>query len=170
MLSYRFSDFWNSRHVHALREPRTHASMPQQTGWLIKEPLHPHWFSHARRRFFVLADSNLKWFQTEVNRVADTKPRGQLHVAGGKLELTDEMLCIVCAEDDHDYTQHIIDSGALPCLRMLVGHQNKEIQKETCWTLSNIAAGTVDQIQGVLDSANRHEWTAHFIYWEDEGA
>ena len=35
---------------------------------------------------------------------------------------------------------------------MLVGHQNKEIQKETCWTLSNIAAGTVDQIQGVLDS------------------
>ncbi|CAN0165483.1 unnamed protein product, partial [Discosporangium mesarthrocarpum] len=59
---------------------------------------------------------------------------------------------IVCAEDDTDYTQHIIDAGAVPCLRRLIAHSNREIQKEACWTLSNIAAGTVDQIQTVLDS------------------
>ncbi|KAE9018003.1 hypothetical protein PF010_g6061 [Phytophthora fragariae] len=54
---------------------------------------------------------------------------------------------IVCAEDDHDYTQHIIECGAVPSLRRLIAHSNREIQKEACWTLSNIAAGTVDQIQ-----------------------
>jgi hypothetical protein len=59
---------------------------------------------------------------------------------------------IVCAEDDHDYTQHIIECGAVPSLRRLIAHSNREIQKEACWTLSNIAAGTVDQIQHVLDS------------------
>lgn len=59
---------------------------------------------------------------------------------------------IVCAEDDHDYTQHIIECGAVPSLRRLIAHSNREIQKEACWTLSNIAAGTVDQIQCVLDS------------------
>ncbi|CAM9165653.1 unnamed protein product [Chrysoparadoxa australica] len=73
---------------------------------------------------------------------------------------------IVCAEDETDYTQFIIEvprallkqAGAVPCLRKLVGHSNREIQKEACWTLSNIAAGkcwwmcTVEQIQTVLDS------------------
>ncbi|CAN0430860.1 unnamed protein product, partial [Ectocarpus sp. 12 AP-2014] len=59
---------------------------------------------------------------------------------------------IVCAEDDTDYTQHIIDAGAVPCLQQLIAHSNREIQKEACWTLSNIAAGTVEQIQTVLDS------------------
>mmetsp|Transcript_17886 Transcript_17886/g.21733 ORF Transcript_17886/g.21733 Transcript_17886/m.21733 type:complete len:839 (+) Transcript_17886:254-2770(+) len=59
---------------------------------------------------------------------------------------------IVCAEDDQDYTQHIIECGAVPCLRQLIGHSNREIQKEACWTISNISAGTVDQIQCVLDS------------------
>ena len=30
-------------------------------GWLVKEPLRPHFFSHARRRFFVLTDDVLEW-------------------------------------------------------------------------------------------------------------
>ena len=68
---------------------------------------------------------------------------------------------IVCAEcgsnnnDDEentDYTQVIIHCGAVPFLKQLVTHNNREIQKEACWTLSNIAAGTVDQIQAVIDS------------------
>ena len=59
---------------------------------------------------------------------------------------------IVCAEDEKDYTESIIEYGAVPYLRQLVCHQNKEIQKEACWTLSNIAAGTTTQIQAVIDS------------------
>mmetsp|Transcript_15490 Transcript_15490/g.33390 ORF Transcript_15490/g.33390 Transcript_15490/m.33390 type:complete len:507 (+) Transcript_15490:992-2512(+) len=61
---------------------------------------------------------------------------------------------IVCAEDEHDHTQQIIECGAVPCLRKLIGHSNREIQKEACWTLSNIAAGTSDQIQCVLNSGS----------------
>jgi importin subunit alpha-6/7 len=59
---------------------------------------------------------------------------------------------IVCAEDEVDYTQHIVDHNTVPYLRRLVEHSNREIQKEACWTFSNIAAGTVPQIQCVLDS------------------
>ncbi|KAG5186830.1 armadillo-type protein [Tribonema minus] len=59
---------------------------------------------------------------------------------------------IVCAEDEVDYTQYIMDAGAVPCLRQLITHSTREVQKEACWTLSNIAAGTIDQIQTVLDS------------------
>lgn len=39
---------------------------------------------------------------------------------------------IVCAEDDTDYTQHIIDARAVPCLQRLIAHSNREIQKEVC--------------------------------------
>ena len=59
---------------------------------------------------------------------------------------------VVCAEDEADYTQHVIDAEAVPFLRQLIAHTNREIQKEACWTLSNIAAGTTPQIQTVLDS------------------
>ena len=60
---------------------------------------------------------------------------------------------IVCAEDDQqDYTQHIVNLKAVDRLKSLVGHSNREIQKEACWTLSNIAAGTVEQIEEVLNS------------------
>jgi len=51
-----------------------------------------------------------------------------------------------------DYTEVILDCGAVPRLKQLISHGNREIQKEACWTLSNIAAGTVDQIQAVIDS------------------
>jgi importin subunit alpha-6/7 len=59
---------------------------------------------------------------------------------------------IVCAEDEADYTQHIIEAGCVSCLKSLVSHTVSDIQKEACWTLSNIAAGTVTQIQSVIDS------------------
>lgn len=73
---------------------------------------------------------------------------------------------IVCAEYDDDemtnanedssfltdFTEVILEFNAIPTLKDLITHSNREIQKEACWTLSNIAAGTVDQIQAVIDS------------------
>jgi hypothetical protein len=51
-----------------------------------------------------------------------------------------------------DFTEIILEWNAVACLRQLVEHPNREIQKEACWTLSNIAAGTASQIQAVIDS------------------
>ncbi len=68
------------------------------------------------------------------------------------------IVCAECSEDSNhggpatDYTEVILECGAVPRLKELVTHSNREIQKEACWTLSNIAAGTVDQIQAVIDS------------------
>lgn len=60
---------------------------------------------------------------------------------------------IVCAEAaDEDFTEVILEYKAVPRLKDLIGHTNREIQKEACWTLSNISAGTVEQIQAVIDS------------------
>lgn len=71
---------------------------------------------------------------------------------------------IVCAEYDEDtsameekplltdFTEVILECNAVPKLKSLINHCNREIQKEACWTLSNIAAGTVDQIQAVIAS------------------
>ena len=60
---------------------------------------------------------------------------------------------IVCAEDDRqDYTQYIVELNAVERLEKLVAHSNREIQKEACWTLSNIAEGSEHQIQHVISS------------------
>jgi cell fate (sporulation/competence/biofilm development) regulator YlbF (YheA/YmcA/DUF963 family) len=76
---------------------------------------------------------------------------------------------IVCAEYDDsemasatedgdpfltDFTEVILDCNAIPTLKDLINHSNREIQKEACWTLSNIAAGTVDQIQAVINAGS----------------
>jgi importin subunit alpha-1 len=46
----------------------------------------------------------------------------------------------------------VVDGGALPHLTRLIAHANRDVRKEACWTLSNIAAGTVRQIQAILDA------------------
>lgn len=67
------------------------------------------------------------------------------------------IVCAECSDESNqgtttDYTEVILECNAVPRLKELVTHSNREIQKEACWTLSNIAAGTVDQIQAVIDS------------------
>lgn len=67
------------------------------------------------------------------------------------------IVCAECSDENNqgtttDYTEVILECNAVPRLKELVTHSNREIQKEACWTLSNIAAGTVDQIQAVIDS------------------
>jgi hypothetical protein len=57
----------------------------------------------------------------------------------------------------HHYTLHHYTLYTIPYTTMPYTHTPctvGEIQKEACWTLSNIAAGTADQIQCVLDSGS----------------
>lgn len=50
-------------------------------------------------------------------------------------------------------TQVIINCGALQCLlQLLTTNHKKSIKKEACWTISNITAGTKEQIQAVMDA------------------
>ncbi|KAF0920702.1 hypothetical protein E2562_036405 [Oryza meyeriana var. granulata] len=51
-------------------------------------------------------------------------------------------------------TQHILDHPqALPCLfNLLTTTQKKSIKREACWTISNITAGTKEQIQAVINA------------------
>lgn len=60
---------------------------------------------------------------------------------------------IVCAEDnDHDFTQVLVDLGVVSQLNRLMVSSARDILKEACWTMSNVAAGSSVQIQAVLDS------------------
>jgi hypothetical protein len=79
-------------------------------------------------------------------------------VAKPALRTIGNIVCAECTDPQGqnasipDYTEIILELDAVPYLRDLVCHDNREIQKEACWTLSNIAAGTVSQIQSVIDS------------------
>ena len=54
---------------------------------------------------------------------------------------------------DDTQTQAVINNGALPCLFHLLNVTHKKsIKKETCWTISNITAGTREQIQAVIET------------------
>jgi hypothetical protein len=49
--------------------------------------------------------------------------------------------------------QVVINCGALQCLlSLLTANHKKSIKKEACWTISNITAGTKEQIQSVIDN------------------
>jgi importin subunit alpha-6/7 len=39
----------------------------------------------------------------------------------------------------------------LPCLATLLSNDRKSICKDACWALSNITAGTKEQLQAVID-------------------
>ncbi|PSN37483.1 Importin subunit alpha-1 [Blattella germanica] len=49
-------------------------------------------------------------------------------------------------------TDAIIQAGGLPYLKELLKHPRVNIMKEAAWTLSNITAGNVEQIQEVIDN------------------
>ncbi|KAJ8899099.1 hypothetical protein K2173_010252 [Erythroxylum novogranatense] len=55
---------------------------------------------------------------------------------------------------DDMQTQHMINYQVLPrLLNLLTSNYKKSIKKEACWTISNITAGNVSQIQAVMDAA-----------------
>ena len=47
-------------------------------------------------------------------------------------------------------TQAMLDANLLDKMKFLLNHERRMIKKETCWVLSNIAAGTIKQIGSVL--------------------
>lgn len=49
-------------------------------------------------------------------------------------------------------TQVVLASGALPALLSLLCSPKEGIRKEACWTISNITAGSPQQIQAVIDA------------------
>eukprot|EP01037_Dinobryon_pediforme_P016663 gene16663-16843_t len=51
-------------------------------------------------------------------------------------------------------TQAVVDAGVLPALVPLLSHPKKNIRKETCWMLSNIAAGTLTQLNQLFTVPN----------------
>ena len=85
-------------------------------------------------------------------------------VAKPALRSIGNCVCAECSAPDNDqqgrgssmpvvdYTEVVLGYDAVPRLRELIDHEHREIQKEACWTLSNIAAGTPSQIQAVIDS------------------
>ena len=50
------------------------------------------------------------------------------------------------------HIQCVIDNNALPAFVNLLQHPKNTIQKEACWTISNITAGNQNQIQSVIDA------------------
>mmetsp|Transcript_10203 Transcript_10203/g.14639 ORF Transcript_10203/g.14639 Transcript_10203/m.14639 type:complete len:778 (-) Transcript_10203:83-2416(-) len=94
-----------------------------------------------------------------VPRLVELLGHSSWRVTKPALRTIGNIVCAECSDDNNhgsstptDYTEIILDCNAVPKLKDLVTHNNREIQKEACWTLSNIAAGTVDQIQAVIDS------------------
>jgi importin subunit alpha-1 len=47
-------------------------------------------------------------------------------------------------------TQKVIDAGLLPYLKKLVFHSKRLIKRDTCWIISNIAAGSLEQTDSVI--------------------
>lgn len=53
---------------------------------------------------------------------------------------------------DDVQTQVIINCGALPCILHVLNSTKELVRKESCWTISNIAAGNREQIQAIIDA------------------
>ena len=93
-----------------------------------------------------------------VPRLVELLLHASWRVTKPALRTIGNIVCAECSDDANsegtttDYTEVILECDAVPRLKELITHSNREIQKEACWTLSNIAAGTVDQIQAVIDS------------------
>ena len=53
---------------------------------------------------------------------------------------------------DDAQTQFVLDLNALPAIIGMLDHQKKNIHKQETWTLSNITAGTSEQIQAKINA------------------
>lgn len=51
-----------------------------------------------------------------------------------------------------EQAQVVIDCGVIPILALLLVDANAAIQKDACWALANVATGSLDQIQQMMDA------------------
>lgn len=56
-----------------------------------------------------------------------------------------------------EQTQAVVDAGVIQHMARLLGHNNRNIRKEACWLLSNIAAGSTGQLEAVLKASGLME-------------
>jgi importin subunit alpha-1 len=47
-------------------------------------------------------------------------------------------------------TQKVIEMGGLDYLKRALLHEKKSMRKETCWIISNLAAGTSTQVEALI--------------------
>jgi len=59
---------------------------------------------------------------------------------------------VLCKSCSCQQTQAVVQAGVLPYLTKLLESANPNVVKEASWTVSNIAAGTVEQIQLILEA------------------
>lgn len=57
----------------------------------------------------------------------------------------------IVSGEDHQ-TQAVVDGGALAVVVPLLSHSKKNIRKESCWMLSNIAAGNKSQLSALVNT------------------
>lgn len=57
----------------------------------------------------------------------------------------------IVSGEDHQ-TQAVVDGGALSVVVPLLNHSKKNIRKESCWMLSNIAAGNKSQLSALVNT------------------
>lgn len=50
----------------------------------------------------------------------------------------------------HDQTQKAIECGCLKALVPLLSHEKRNVRREACWAVSNVAAGTTEQITALM--------------------
>ena len=70
------------------------------SGYLVKQPVHGHLLSHARKRFFVLSDDpHLEWFADE--QASQTgAPKDRLKLMGARIERAGPRLTLHTTHDD----------------------------------------------------------------------
>ncbi len=52
---------------------------------------------------------------------------------------------------DDRQTDEIVELRVLPVISALLSHEEKDIKKEACWTLSNILCGTQNCVEAVIE-------------------
>ena len=68
----------------------------------------------------------------------------------------------------HEQTQRVLDAGVLTCLETLLSSRSGVTRRDACWALSNITAGTPEQVQAVMAVKSIVQRLLEIIEHDDE--